>query len=633
MKRRLVTILATDIAGYSHHMEVAEEITAELVATYRDQFASLATKHGGRLFGSAGDSFIFEFVSPLEAVRCAIDIQELLKRRNTGKSADEKFKLRIGINLGDVIVDGANLLGDCVNIAARLESLADPGGILASSSVYEQIKKYNDFDITFQGNFKVKNIEEPIPAYRIDKAGKGKARNRINIGIRPFRKAITIALPIIAAAGLFVYLSNYQNHDGVKMLLDLSTTDSPESIDAIPNKASIAVLPFNNFTGDPDLEYLSDGFTEDITTALAKFSGLLVINRHSAFFYKSKSIDLREIRNSLGVRYVLEGSIQHDGNKTRINAQLIETEQGQHLWSERYDISQAQIFEVRDSVTQQIASTLMGSDSGEIVRSEFQRTSKLPDERATAYDFLMRGWERWYKFTALGNRQARTLFERAIEADPGYARAYSALAWTYAEAYEQGWASDYEMAVNLARKNAETGYKLDPSDYRSHWALGWSYLYSWEHDKAGEHYEKALKLNPNDAELYAEMSNYLIYTGQADRAIEHLLYAMRLNPLHEVWYTENLGWAYEEAERPADAIRELEKITNPPEWIRRTLAAAYAANGEMDKAREQVDLILKANPGFDITRHENYIRDNFPYKNDALINRWIEALKKTGIAD
>lgn len=626
-EKKLAAILYADVVGYSRLTSEDELGTHRILIDYRDAFSTAIEAYGGEIVNYAGDAILADFPSVVDALICALVCQRDLQTRNESLPDERRLRFRVGINLGEVIIDGDEIYGNGVNVAARLEELAEPGGVSISEAVRGAVGSQVPATFDYIGEQQVKNIPEPVRTHRVrvepgvelpPPSGKRKRSRRTAFSIA----AASVVVLLVAGAAAFTYWMAPRMPDA-KQVAGLP----------VPNKPSIAVLPFDNLTGDSEFEYFADGITEDIITNLAKFSGLFVIARHSVFAYKGKGADLAEMGRRLGVRYALEGSVQKAGNKTRITAQLVEVATGHHLWADRYDVKTGDIFDVRDGVLQKIASTLMGSDTGFLVRSERQRAMAKGADRLTAYDALMRGWEQWYRFKKESNLEARRLFEEAARRDPTYARAYSALAWTYAEAYDREWTDDYDTALELAFEMADKGHELDDTDYRSHWALGWAYLYQWEHDQARTHYERALALNQNDAELLAEMGNFLINIGEPERAIEQIKLAMRLNPLHEQWYTEYLGWAYEESAQPQEAIAVLGKIHEPEEWIRRTLAAAYAAIGEKEKAQEQVEKILESNPQFTLSDHEEYVRENFPYETEELIQRWIEALRKSGVPE
>ncbi len=672
VERKLAAILYADVAGFSRLTSEDAQGTHRTLIDYRNAFAAAIKTHGGEVVQYAGDAILANFPSLVDALACAMEIQRDLGSRNESLPEERQLRFRIGINVGEIIVDQKEIYGEGVNIAARLEALAEPGGVCISEAVRTAVGKQLPVVFHDMGEQAVKNIPEPVRAYHVQlepgaelplpaRTRKSRRRTRWSVA------AAVIAVLLVAGAGWLGHWMARQAPD----------FDEIAGL-PLPDKPSIAVLPFDNFDEDPGLAYFADGITEDIITDLSKFSDLFVVARHSVFRYKElnykgykdkdKGKDfMRDMGRELGVRYGLEGSVQKEpqGGIIRITAQLLDTTTGNHVWADKYDLNwKSMAFTVRDRVVQRIIASLMGSDAGFVERAERQRA--LRKDEPNAYDYLMRGWEHWYRAARAANTdeenlkrknsnlKARDLFQKALEPDRTYARAYSALAWTYAEEYDRGWTEgcdeewteECEKPLKLAFENAKKGYELDSSNYRTNWALGWAHLYQWEHDQAIKHYERALDLNPNDAELLAEMGNLLIYVGQPGKAIEQIKLAMRLNPLHEQWYTEYLGWAYEEAGQPEEAIKVLETLPEPDaekepeaakewEWVRRTLAASYAAVGEMGKAREQVQKILELNPEFSLAGHEEAVREEFPYKTDDRdrIKEWVARLRKAGVPE
>ena len=328
---------------------------------------------------------------------------------------------------------------------------------------------------------------------------------------------------------------------------------------SLPEHAAIAVLPFDDMSATHDQQYLADGITEELITGLAKFPEFLVMARNSTLAYKDKPTDIRQVGKDLNVRYVVEGSIQRSDQNVRVTAQLIDASTGRQLWADRYDREVTSIFAIRDDITRSIAGVL-GGLQGKVGKAEAARLSAKNPNSFTAYDYVMKGWYELYKYDRAGNAAARDLFELARKIDPSYARAYAGLAWTYADDIYYQWTDDYDKTLKLALEMASTAVRLDPNDYQAHWVLGWAYLYNRQHEKAMASYLRARDLNPNDAELLAEMGNLLIYVGQPKQAIDQVKEAIRLNPNHEPWYTEYLGWAYENAGMPREAIETLEPV-------------------------------------------------------------------------
>lgn len=622
MERRLVTILAVDAVGYSRLVGEDEDGALLLFNECRSLIEELIQKHNGRVFGAAGDSLMAEFQSPVEAVRSAVEVQHELAVIGEKLPNEQRMQFRLGLNLGDVVNKDGNLFGEAVNVASRLEGLTDPGGISISETVYEQVKHLPNFEFQDLGFLNLKNIPFQVHVYALR-----------GTNLRPFRKR-SVSWNWIATAVLLALVAvgiGWNYTPGI-----LSKNERPAQR-ALSSQPSIAVLPFLNLSADPTQDYFADGITEDLITGLAKFPGLSVSARTSSFAYKDKPVTIDAIRKELGVRYILEGSVQKSNEIVRITAQLIDTANGEHIWAERYDRNVDRIFEIQDDVTATIAGTLMGT-TGMLAAAELKRVSEKPKQNFVAYDYLMQGWHEWYKLTLDGNREARRLFEEARKVDPNYARAYVALAWTYALDYEYDWTDQYDATVAKALDFAKIAVQLDARDYRSHWILGWAYLYSRQHDQAEAAYDKAREMNPNDPELMAEMASLLIYVGRPQQAVAQLKEAMRRNPFFEEWYIEYLGWAYQEAGLPNECVDTLEKIIKSQPamgqlWLLRLIASCYADPrvNRMDDAHNTVQKILTLDPTFSMETHRAYVKDALPYKSEQTIDKWIEALSRAGL--
>ena len=596
MERRLAAILAADVKGYSHHTELNEEASTATLRMYRAVVEESISAHRGHIFSSAGDSVVAEFPSVVEAIRCGVEIQNEIAERNASVPEDGRMQFRIGVNLGDVIAEENNLYGTGVNVAVRLEQLAEPGGICLSQTVYDQVRKIVEIPFEDIGEHRLKNIAEPVHVYRILPSPLPWLKrlfSRTNIHRRRFGVAAGVLLVLLAVAAGAFYLRQ------PAVLWDALLGGGV----SLPEHAAIAVLPFNDMSATHDQQYLADGITEELITGLAKFPELIVMSRNATLTYKDKPTDSRQVGKDLNVQYVVEGSIQRSDQNVRVTAQLIDASTGRPLWADRYDREIKGIFAIRDDITRSIAGTI-GGLGGKLAQAEVARLSGKNPNSFTAYDYLMRGWYEWHKFTREGNAAARDLFEQARKIDPNYARAYAGLAWAYADDYDYEWTDDYDKTLKLALENASTAVRLDPNDYQAQWALGWAYLYNRQHEQAMAHYLRARDLNPNDAELLAEMANFLIFIGQPKQAIDQAKEAIRLNPFHENWYVEYLGWAYEEAGMPKEAIEIFEQaidLRNPSEdqlWYFPTIAAAYAhpTVGRMDDARKIVKTLLSRKP-------------------------------------
>jgi adenylate cyclase len=593
MKRRLSTILAADVVGYSRLMEADEEATVRTLSAYLKSIDSSVTNHNGRVFGSAGDSVMAEFASPVEAVRCAINIQHELNSISSDVPVNDRMRFRIGINLGDVIVEGDNLLGDGVNIAARLESIADPGGITLSRSMYDQVRKTIALQYEDMGKQNLKNIAESVHAYRI-------------------------------------VMGNGVQH---------SVREYPEL--KISVKPSIAVLPFSNMSNEAEQVYFSDGLTEDIITELSRFHDLHIVARHSSFAYKGKSIDTRVIGQELDVQYLVEGSVRKSGNLLRVTAQLIDSVTGHHLWVERYDGKLVDVFAVQDDITEKIVSALaIKVEDDALKRSKRKRTG-----HQVAYDYVLRGDAVMMEFTREGSVLAKQLYQKAIQIDPSYARAYIGIAFSYLS--DWGFLLDttpdvLDRAVEFARK----AVALDDTESRSHWVLAYVLTFHRDYKEARAHQKKAIAMNPNDADIISKMGYVLPLLGESEEAIELGEKAARLNPHHPDWYKTFLGFAYYSARRYEEAIDAFEESGPVYPEDKVWLAAAYAQLGENDKANKLTELFFKdagpepwwKNLPLTVERIEGdstslltYMSYMYPFKDQDDLDHLLNGLRMAGV--
>ena len=469
VERKLTAILSADVKGYSRLMAEEEVATIHTLTAYRELMESLIQQHRGRVVDTPGDNLLAEFGSVVDAVQCAVEIQRELNTRNAELPETRKMEFRIGINLGDVIVEGERIYGDGVNIAARVEGLADGGGICISRKVHDEIKSKLALGYEYLGEQEVKNITEPVRVYRIN--------------------------------------------------LEKPDTKPLEQ----PTRLSIAVLPFNNLSGDPEQEYFSDGITEDIITALSRIRRFFVIARHSTFAYKGTSPDVRQVAKELGVRYLLEGSVRKAARRVRISAQLIEGTTGNHVWAERYDRDLEDVFAVQDEITQTVVSAI----EPELVKSELHRARIKPPENLHAQDCYYRGMWHLYRRTKEDYTEARRLFERSTELDPNFGPAFVGIVETYRQQSIAGYTQrDSESAFRAARKAVE----LDDADSSAHLALGDVYVTEGDAVAAIAEYETAIQLNPSFAWAYHNLGAVLTHSGRAEEGIAYLHTALRLSP-------------------------------------------------------------------------------------------------------
>ena len=484
IERRLAAILAADVAGYSRLMGADEEGTLRTLNACRETIDRLIAEYHGRVFGGAGDSVIAEFTSAVEAVRCALAIQDTIEGQNAGRPHDRHMRFRIGVHLGDIMVEGANLFGDGVNIAARLEALAEPGSILISGTAFDQVEGKLDRAFEFAGERTVKNIARPVRLYRpgVKRAGDGSRRI---LGAGALRRVgwPAVGLGMAMALGVIAWLMYMQPLRQERAFSE--TTALP-----LPDKPSIAVLPFDNLSGDSGQEYFSDGITDDLTTRLSHLSGLFVIARNTAFTYKGRAVNVQEVGRQLGVRYVVEGSVQKAGDRVRINAKLIDAATGFHLWAERFERELGDVFALQDQVTSDIVAAL----EVELSEAERRALAQRYTESVEAYDAFLQGWEQLWRGTHEANLRARDHFARATRLDPRFARAYANQALTYIS--ETGLLLP-EGSLDQAYDLAQTAVALDASLPQVHWVLADVHVFRGELEQALTASNQVLALEPN----------------------------------------------------------------------------------------------------------------------------------------
>ncbi len=622
-ERRLTTILAADVVGYSRLMAADEAGTlTSLKALRRELFEPKTAEYHGRVVKLMGDGTLMEFGSVVDAVHFAVDVQRAMALRNTDVPEDRRITYRIGINIGDIIVEGDDIYGDGVNIAARLEGLAEQGGVCISRPGYTQIK--GKLDLTFEdlGEKEVKNIPEPVAVYRVVLDSKADAL--VTLVVQQAVTPTNRRWPVIAAAvGVLVL-----GLGGVVLWQNWAPEFEPASVEKmafpLPDKPSIAVMPFVNIGDDPDQDYFADGITNDLITDLSKFGNLFVIAANSTFAYKGKPVKVQTVAEDLGVRYLLEGSVQRVGDTIRINAQMIDALSGHHLWADRYDRQADDLFVIQN----EIIKTIIGTLNLLVKDTENERALKRPTDDLEAYDYYQRGLAYYRAWGKENHAKAPEMYERAIELDPGYARAYADMAFVHANYWRYDWIEDTSGSLALSLKHARKAVALDPNDYYNIWALGHAYLANGESDLSLQAYERALTLNPHDPALLMEMVEMLVSIGRAAQAVAQAKTAMRYNPRHPDWYLWNLGWAEYFAGQHEEAVATLQKMTEPPNLVRRTLAAALVQVGRIDDAREMIKEYVKNEP-------EQTVADirKIKYKHRPYVDKWAEDLLTAGLPE
>ena len=587
MERRLAAILAADVVGYSRLVGEDEEGTLRTLSACREVIDGLVASHHGRVFGSAGDSVIAEFASPVEAVRCAVNIQRDLETRNAGIPENERMRFRIGVNLGDVVVDGDNLMGEGVNVAARLEGLAEPGTVNVSGSVHEQVKNKLDVGFDFLGPQELKNIAEPVPVFRVR--------------LEPRSSTSPLA----------------------------ASERSPESL-ALPEKRSIVVLPFENLSGDPEQGYFSDGITEDIITELSKFRSLFVIARSSSFSFKGQSPEVKEVSRRLGVRYVVEGSVRRSGNRVRIAAQLIDAVADAHLWAERYDRVLEDIFTVQDEVTEAIVAAI----APELGKAEQQLATSKKLENLNVWEVYQRGMWHLYQRTKDDLAEARRLFEAALSLDPGLSLACSALVDAYYYEVVLGLADSVAQNCDKALQVARRAVELDPDDAAAHCAMGKARIVRREHALAVPDLQLAIDLNPSSAWAHYGLGAAAVFSGHAGEAIRHLERAIRLSPRdqHMGSFMVRLAEAYLVKRDYPGAVQWARKALQQQgfQWSRyAALLAGLGFLGEREEARRVLDECLAQRPNFSVTM----VRDGHLYTDAAALDHYLEGLRHARVPE
>jgi len=612
IERRLAAILSADVEGYSRLMGDDEVATVRAITEYRAVVASTVTGHGGRVVDAPGDNVLAEFSSVVDAVQCAVDIQRQVEARNAPLPLSRRMRFRIGINLGDVIVEGERVYGDGVNIAARLESLADGGGICLSGTAYDQIEGKLPFSYEFTGEHTVKNIARPVRVYRVrlDPSVAGPSRRATSTRLVKVVAASVAALLLLGAAGWV----------GWRWLRPPESAGLP-----LPDKPSVAVLPFANLSQDPAQEYFSDGVTEDLITGLSKVSGLFVIARNSVFTYKGKPVKVRDVGRDLGVRYVLEGGVQRSGSRVRITAQLVDASTGYHIWAERYDREVNDIFALQDEVTQQIVRAM----AVKLTEGEKVRLGRPPTGVLEAYDLVLRGHDERRLSTRDGNAEARRLFVKALDLDPGYAAAYLGLSWTHLQSWQLLWSTDRESLAR-ARDLAERAIALNESLVGAYHVLGQIYLWMKEHDRAIAQAEHAVALAPNDADGYETLAEILGWSGRAEESIGVIRHAMRLNPRYPFFYQWTLGHGYYLTERRQEALDAFARVVreNPnffPAYAYR--GVLFSELGRVKEAREAWGKASHLNPRVSMLS----LRERIPYKRPADLDRLLTAAHRAGM--
>jgi adenylate cyclase len=599
-KRKLTAILSADVEGYSRLMGDDEEATVRTLTSYREVLTTLIQQHNGKVLDSPGDNLLAEFVSVVDAVQCAVAVQKEIKSRNDQLPENRRMQFRIGINLGDVIQEDERIYGDGVNIAARLEGLSEPGGICISKTAFDHIESKLPYGYDFMGNQTVKNIAKPVGAYRVlmDRrvtfAGKSADEKPSALRRMPILAGVVAVLALAVGVGIWQF---YMRRSSIDPASENKMTFP------LPDKPSIAVLPFANMSGDPEQEYFSDGLTEEIITALSKVPKLFVIARNSVFTYKGKPVKVNQVAEELGVRYVLEGSIRKAGDQIRITAQLIDALSGHHLWAERYDRNLKEIFAVQDELTKNIITALQVKlTEGEQVRSSAKGTNNLE-----AYLKYLQSMVTVRQFNIESNALAKQLAQEAIALDPEYAMAYRALSTAHQMDVWLGTSKSPKQSKAKAMELLQKAIELDPTYAEAHGHLGFVFSMMGEHDKAVVKAEQAVALNPNSAYAHMVLGHTLRFAGRHEEAIPEYKKAIRLNPMPPTNYLFGLGMAYSWTGQYEEAIKWCEKAVrqDPDSFLTRLMMTqVYSLSGREEEARAEAAEVLRINPKFSVDKWE-----------------------------
>ena len=556
-ERRLAAVLAADMVGYSRLMEVDETGTLARLKTHRIELIDPAiARNRGRIIKSTGDGLLVEFHSVADAVLCASEVQRRMAHRNSDVAPARWMQFRIGINLGDVIVEENDIFGDGVNVAARLEMLAEPGGICISGAVRDQVgDRLDDLEFEDLGDKSVKNIARPIRVYRIRLEGDS--------------KTVAEGAHHVAATA------------------------------PISSKLSIAVLPLVNMSGDPEQEFFADGLTEDIITELSRFRDLLVISRNSSFVHKGKAVKVQQIAREFGVDYVLEGSVRKAGDRIRVTVQLIDGETDRHIWAERYDGRLDDIFAIQDEMTRAIVATL----PGRVEAATHDRAKRKPTDNMAAYECVLAAKVLHHRAIREENAEAQRLLDRALALDPNYAHAHAWKACVLGQTWVYDWCLDREATFQQLAAELEIALALDDNDSDVHRILAALNLTRDDHDKAAYHQERALALNPNYDLVVVQQGELLTWLGRPEEGIDWIKRAMRLNPYHPERFWSHLGRACYCAEKYAEAAEAFARITRPDHNHHAFLAATFAQMGNTVAAAAHAAEVLKREPKFSVAAY------------------------------
>ena len=629
MERKLAAILCADVAGYSRLMGQNEEATLATLTSHRKIIDSLIEQYRGRFVNSAGDSVLAEFASVVEAVNCAVAVQKALRTENAGLPETRRMEFRIGVNLGDVIIEGGQIYGDGVNVAARLESLAEPGGICVSGVVHDQVRDKLEFGFQDRGEQAVKNIARPVHVWSVVPDGAKAAAPSLTQRIpqRYWRSGIlsvTGLVIIVATIVLVQHISLKPPHTSAS----IPPNEKPAL--PMPTMASIAVLPFNNMSGNPDQEYFSDGLTDNLITRLSALPGVLVIARNSSFFYKGKAATVQQVGRELGVRTILQGSVMRTGNRVRVNAELADATTDSNLWAQSFDQPLKDIFTIQDEIVLNIVKTLSAFfklDNLQVPRSI--TLEDKPTDNIEAWDDTLQGAHGFWEFTAEGNARARQMWEKAVSLDPNYAEAYAALGWTYSMDILSGRSRNVHRDLARSSELARKALSIDDSTVLALALLSRNDYLEGRFDQAVDDARKIFAVNPNSAMGYSTLAQALSADDRPKEAIVAIQKVVRLDPAARNYYNEDLGWTYLHLGQWQEAIAAFEQYANSyPQDVNghNGLTMAYSELGWNKEAQAQIAEVKRLDPQYSMSK--------LGYKGSkdkAFNERFVRDLRKAGL--
>jgi len=627
--RKLAVILHADVVGSTTLVQQNETLTHERIQASFQRFSETIKDYGGIAHELRGDALVAEFERASDAVAAALSYQDANAEFNTTFDDDIRPQLRIGISLGEVVIADNTITGAGVVLAQRLEQLAESGGVCIQSAAYETVPQRLPFEYTSLGEQQVKGFEESVRAYAVT-----------------LKSGEKIPEPEPSATSLSAHPERAQNSRfaiGAAFLLVIVgillawwqpwvTREEPASIEQmafpLPDKPSIAVLAFDNLSQNANQESLNDAIVDNIITELSRFSELFVIARNSSFTYKGKPVKVQQVAEELGVRYVLEGSLQRSSDRVRITVQLIDALTGNHVWAQVYDRELEDIFEIQDEIARTVASTV----EEKVEVRERHRVATAHPASLEAFEYWMRGTKYWFEWNEEGNDKAQVMYKKAVELDPNMVRGHLGLAWVYINGFAHGWTELSRVeSLERARELALKGLELAPHDYFSHQTMGYVHIQAGEREQAIAKFERALELNPNAGYPMMDLGEALVYDGRPQEGIAWFQKAMRLNPHHPDWFYWNLAKAEYAAGQYKEAVATMNKMNAIPNRARHILAAAYVQLGKLEEARALVKAILEINPEYSLEKLRLYFASK--YKDVAIPERYIEDMRKAGLPE